>query len=282
MVSKRAGAYKYAHKKSEMAEDKYFKALHDIDRLEVRQQFLQRHSAKIQDLCQEFAVEYANHQSNKHSEAVTEKLMSTQTRLRIYIDDAATTSSVSISPISEVLAGYSASTQQMLKDLCIETEKQKLINMARKLNTILPTELTSVQSQLVAVKKDSDEALQLMEKWTKRETETDDYAGVLRDEEMKWFHKELEQNTLALITMRTYIPANIAELSVSELVAQSKGMDGLLSMELAQELKTNKLLHWVITHPEDIAFSSFLTGDKKAFFENLEALDIIELRAISV
>lgn len=282
MVSKRAGAYKYAHKKSEMAEDKYFKALHDIDRLEVRQQFLQRHSAKIQDLCQEFAVEYANHQSNKHSEAVTEKLMSTQTRLRIYTDDAATTSSVSISPISEVLAGYSASTQQMLKDLCIETEKQKLINMARKLNTILPTELTSVQSQLVAVKKDSDEALQLMEKWTKRETETDDYAGVLRDEEMKWFHKELEQNTLALITMRTYIPANIAELSVSELVAQSKGMDGLLSMELAQELKTNKLLHWVITHPEDIAFSSFLTGDKKAFFENLEALDIIELRAISV
>jgi hypothetical protein len=61
-----------------------------------------------------------------------------------------------------------------------------------------------------------------MEKWAKRETETDDYASVLRDEEMKWFHKELEQNTLALITMRTYIPANIAELSLNDLVAQSR------------------------------------------------------------
>lgn len=121
-----------------------------------------------------------------------------------------------------------------------------------------------------------------MEKWAKRETETEDYAGVLRDEEMKWFHRELEQNTLALITMRTYIPANIAELSVNDLVAQSKTLDGLLSMELAQELKTNKLLHWVITHPDDIAFASFLTGDKKSYFENLEVLDIIELRAISV
>ena len=121
-----------------------------------------------------------------------------------------------------------------------------------------------------------------MEKWAKRETETDDYASVLRDEEIKWFHKELEQNTLALITMRTYIPANIAELSVSDLVAQSKTVDGFLSMELAQELKTNKLLHWVITHPDDIAFASFLTGDKKSYFENLEGLDIIELRAISV
>ena len=81
--------------------------------------------------------------------------------------------------------------------------------------------------------------------------------------------------------MRTYIPANIAELSVNDLVAQSKTLDGLLSMELAQELKTNKLLHWVITHPDDIAFASFLTGDKKSYFENLEVLDIIELRAIS-
>jgi hypothetical protein len=121
-----------------------------------------------------------------------------------------------------------------------------------------------------------------MEKWAKRETETDDYATVLRDEENDWFRKEIEQNTLALITMRTYIPVNISELSAHDLVAQSKSLDGLLSMELAQELKANKLLHWIVTHVDDIAGSSFLTGDKKSYFENLEALDVIELRAISV
>merc|ERR1719223_1533437 len=53
-------------------------------------------------------------------------------------------------------------------------------------------------------------------------------------------------------------------------------------MELATELKNNKLLHWIITHPDDIASANFLSGDKKSYFENLEGLDITEMRALSV
>ena len=53
-----------------------------------------------------------------------------------------------------------------------------------------------------------------------------------------------------------------------------------MSMELALELQSNKLLHWIVMHPNDVKKSNFLTGDMKKYFENIEGLDIIELRAL--
>ena len=157
MVSKRPGAYKHAHKKNQTAEDKYFKTLYDIDKLESRQQFLQRHGPKILAMNGDIAAEYTNHQCNKNSEVVTERLMALQKALRQYIDESPITAVSSF--ISEARAGYSGNSQQMLKDLCMESEKPKMITLARKLNSILPTESTSVQSQLSTAKKESDEAL---------------------------------------------------------------------------------------------------------------------------
>ena len=82
--------------------------------------------------------------------------MTLQKALRQYIDERPITAS---SSVSEALAGYSSNSQQMLKELCAESEKPKTITLARKLNSILPTETTSVQTQLSAAKKESDEAL---------------------------------------------------------------------------------------------------------------------------
>lgn len=56
---------------------------------------------------------------------------------------------------------------------------------------------------------------------------------------------------------------------------------GLFSDELIQEIKKNKLLHCIVTHPDDIAMMNFLAGEAKAFFENLEAHDVVELRALA-
>ena len=78
--------------------------------------------------------------------------MTLQKALRQYIDERPITAS---SSVSEALAGYSTNSQQMLKELCAESEKPKTITLAR----ILPTETTSVQTQLSAAKKESDEAL---------------------------------------------------------------------------------------------------------------------------
>lgn len=156
MVSKRPGAYKHAHKKNQTAEDKYFKSLYDIDKLESRQQFLQKHGPKILAMNGDIAAEYTNHQCNKNSEVVTERLMALQKTLRQYIDDSPVQAS---SSINEALAGYSSNSQQMVKDLCMESEKPKMITLARKLNSILPTESTSVHTHLSNAKKESDEAL---------------------------------------------------------------------------------------------------------------------------
>jgi hypothetical protein len=78
------------------------------------------------------------------------------------------------------------------------------------------------------------------------------------------------------------VPVNIADLSVGEIIEAAKAQGGLLSPELATELKQNKLMHWFVTHPDDIAMANFLTGEKKQYFENLEGLDITELRALSL
>ena len=81
--------------------------------------------------------------------------------------------------------------------------------------------------------------------------------------------------------MRSFLPSNIATLTVQEILDATRERGGLFSLELAGELKANKLLHWLVMHRDDIALSNFLVGDKKAVFENIEALDIIELRALA-
>jgi hypothetical protein len=119
MVSKRAGAYKHAHKKNQTAEDKYFKSLYNIDKLESRQQFLQKHGVKILAINGDIAAEYTNHQCNKNSEVVIERLMTLQKALPQYIDENSTN--------GETLVGYSTNSQQMLKDLCAESDEGNII-----------------------------------------------------------------------------------------------------------------------------------------------------------
>ncbi|CAM9677124.1 unnamed protein product, partial [Hapterophycus canaliculatus] len=54
----------------------------------------------------------------------------------------------------------------------------------------------------------------------------------------------------------------------------------LFSTSLARFPQENRLLHWIVTHPDDIARSNFLKGDHAHFFTNLDKYDLVELRAI--
>jgi len=49
---------------------------------------------------------------------------------------------------------------------------------------------------------------------------------------------------------------------------------------LMERLKAKKLLHWVITHPDDISRANFLMGAHKTSFEQLADYDLTELRAV--
>ena len=163
------------------------------------------------------------------------------------------------------LSIFSDSTRTSIKallsqPLLVDTDKQKMINLAKKLAPVVPTELSATQKKLAAARKDSDEALAAMELWAKRERETNDYASTIAAQEREWLEKEQVENSLALSTMREYLPVNIAELSAAEVLASAKAEGGFFSLELATELKNHKLLHWLVTHSSEIACSNFLAG----------------------
>lgn len=111
-----------------------------------------------------------------------------------------------------------------------------------------------------------------------------------------------EGNLLCLRQMRSLIPINIAQLSVADLLAEVAGKNSLYTHELAVEIKSNKLLHWLLMAPEDIAMTNFLSGEHRQYvhallfdvlssaeeqffnecryFVNLDGLDVVEMRAL--
>lgn len=162
-----------------------------------------------------------------------------------------------------------------------DAKRMDTMRTARTVGPLLASEAENLRLKLRQANKASEDALEYMEKWSRRERDALDYAETMRQQEQDWLDAEFMPNKGALAKMREYIPTNIAELSVAELMAAAKAQGGLFSLELATELKQNKLLHWLVTHTDDIATDSFLSGDRKAIFEGFESLDVTELRALA-
>ena len=90
-----------------------------------------------------------------------------------------------------------------------------------------------------------------------------------------------EKNQAALRQMRSFIPTNIASISVPELRELVCQNGGLFPLELMLYLKECKLLHWLVTHQSEIERANFLNGNHARHFASLEGYDIVELRALS-
>lgn len=89
-----------------------------------------------------------------------------------------------------------------------------------------------------------------------------------------------EGNLMCLRQMRSLIPVNIAQLSITDLLKEVRDNGALYTHELAHEIKNNKLLHWLLMTPEDIAMTNFLSGEHRQYFVNLDGLDVFEMRAL--
>ena len=126
----------------------------------------------------------------------------------------------------------------------------------------------------------SEESLCEIEKWGEREKQSTEYARIQAAEDNEWLLYHREANEAALEEMRRLIPANISEISTSELCREVEARDGFYSHELLSEFKNNKILHWIVTHPDDIAKSNFLAGEHRQYFVNIEGLDVVEMRAL--
>lgn len=249
MISKRPGAYTYAHKKHTVNEDKYFKCLFEIDLFTQQASFwTSGQGSQLLTACSQLAACYSPLMATPKDEATIAKLREIHGQIVRLVEQIGSSPAIS------------QKIQLPLGTLVSEGDHFRIARKGRDLHPLLVAEVGQMKQKLLQSNKESELALEQMEKWSKRETETDDYAKVLKDQEDEWLAKEKEENELALQTMRAYMPSNLPELSVPELMAAVRAQGGLLSLELATELKTNKLLHWLITHPEDIAASNFLAG----------------------
>ncbi len=81
-----------------------------------------------------------------------------------------------------------------------------------------------------------------MEKWHKRAQETEEYGSVMRQQELCWLAQESERNEQCYQQLRALYPEHHAELTASELCAAYASHRGYISEELANELKTHRLL----------------------------------------
>jgi hypothetical protein len=284
MVSKNAGAYKHAHKKYCNAEDKYYRSLCETEVVEIKMGIAVTDGRKLQTALANAAAVHLSLQANPGSEDLMEKSLALQATVRTLFNNssnAADSNNVSGAPIT-LMTCFCANTQKIIKQYLEEVNRVRMARIASSMEKLILDELKEIPNALMAIRRDGDDALTDMEKWSKRETETNDYAEAMRAQEAEWFQKEETANIAAYKTMRSFIPINVTELTVDAMQTRAKELGGLFSLELILELKKNKLLHWVVTHKEDIAMSNFLVGQSKQFFENIEAYDLVELRAICV
>lgn len=280
MVSKHKGAYKYAKRKHDEAEDKYYRALYESD---IHEKLQKRLMAPIDGLgvilpkiLTQMGELHKVFTTSPHDETALATFLPLQEQLKGIVAIIENEKETFVNRI------FSTKTIYHLKTISQEAvdKAHKVVRKARELSAGVPAELTCLSSNIHTSRKIGDDALEEMEKWSKRLKECDEYATIMRQEEDEWFAKELVANTEALCAMRSHIPINIKEISVNEFMEEAKKQGGLLSLDLANEIKNNRLLHWLVTHKEDIAIENFLAGEKKSFFENIESLDIIELRAL--
>ncbi|CAN0265797.1 unnamed protein product, partial [Ectocarpus sp. 8 AP-2014] len=128
--------------------------------------------------------------------------------------------------------------------------------------------------------RDCQSALERMEKWRGRKEALPEYVKHLSDEEAAWFEREADANDQALRSMRSLLPVGVTGLTVAQLEQAAIDGGSLYPRELSLRLKENRLLQWVVMHPEDIARSNFLQGAHAHFFTNMDKYDLVEMRAI--
>jgi hypothetical protein len=278
MVAKHKGAYKYANNKHDEAEDRYFRGLAEMEAYELQyKQMMQADGiGEIPGIISQLSELYISNlvvdpNALNNFNIIKEKLRAALEKLEVSRG------------AEYVTTLFSSRTIEMFKQILTEgILPSKAVRRAKELNASVKEEFGRLKKLINDSKKFSDTALDDMEKWSRRVKEADEYTSAVREEEDEWLDREYDENYEALCLMRSYIPINIAELSVPQLMEMAKQRGGWFTLELASEIKNNRLLHWLVTHKDDIAMANFLAGEKKAFFENIESLDIIELRALVV
>ncbi|CBJ31449.1 conserved unknown protein [Ectocarpus siliculosus] len=152
------------------------------------------------------------------------------------------------------------------------------VGSAREL--VVPARARSGLDSIEASAKTMSEGLSQTSPRSSRKETLPEYVKHLSDEEAAWFEREADANDQALRSMRSLMPVGVTGLTVAQLEQAAIDGGSLFPRELSLRLKENRLLQWVVMHPEDIARSNFLQGAHAHFFTNMDKYDLVEMRAI--
>lgn len=273
--------YNYAHKMVKSSENKYFKSLNDIIQNEMK---LSQIEGPLSAILTNISNEYQIYKLKSGDNSIdTASIVASELRTIALQKDLFNLLNDPVSDGNSII--NSLFLPKTVKSIKLISESKNVKKVCSDANDIvknqIPVVISNIKKSIEEYNKKSIQFQDAMDLWSKRESETSDYNDVLIEQEKEWFDKESQANFEALSIMRSYLPSNIASMSINDIMEAYKSEGGLVTFELATELKNNKLLQWLVLHTDDIATSSFLTGNSKNYFENIDILDIIELRAIA-
>ena len=266
---KKKGQYSFCKKKYEESEDGYFKALADIELYENKCKLVVGPNAILTSSISSIAAEHETYKIYGESEESDTNIKASQNSLSKCLND------------EKLLLVFEEESVKLLKLIAEVDVPKRAASLASGFKSTHMNDLVqSLTNELAMAKKKEQQTSDMLELWSRRQKESADYIQALYDEEIEWKKKEEVKNQVALRLMRSYLPQNVESMSVSDLMTSYKENGSHLTLELASELKNNRLLHFLVMHVEDIKTQNFLMGSAKQYFENLESLDIIELRAL--
>ena len=179
-----------------------------------------------------------------------------------------------------VLHPLSAAVVAGIVSLLKTRSAKKGLPIARAIADLIKSKKDAAAEKVTALRKALKETDLAISMWEARRKETYDYVPTMlqavAEFRIKYAHiiKTHYQET------QSFLPSNYENLTPYEIVLECRANGGCITLRLAKELKRNKAIHWIRTHPDDVACDSFHIGEKKNFFANYRDLDLVELHAL--
>lgn len=152
---------------------------------------------------------------------------------------------------------------------------EQAVQTAQKLKGSRAKDLKAKQLEL-------DQTMKDIEIWKSRREQAKEFALEMAKREQRWKEDNLDDNLACVRLLRGLIPVDVNQLTVEAIIEQAQQVGGVLfTYDLATYIKTNKFLHWLVTHESDIARDNFLAVESASFFMNFVSYDIVELRALA-
>ena len=120
------------------------------------------------------------------------------------------------------------------------------------------------KAKTVELQKKGDAIDKDIEKWSRRKDNAPEKEAMEKELEIKWRDANAEKNKACLALMRSYIPSDIKDLVAETLAKKVEATGKFYPPKISERIRSMKMLHWLVTHEDDIRSMGFLKGGTRA------------------